>query len=380
MNHSVFPLQFDGGSLRFRPPRAWNVITGNDVSSWIQPPRTWNVVKSNYVYSCTHPPQFGGEWYPRGDVYFFDYMEATGGLASWARGSMLDQTQTLQGNPLQMTKRSFWRSPFFRNRLAVISGFVLLLLFIIVIAAPLIATHDPAKQDLANSLKPPSAEHWLGTDKQGRDIWSRLVYGARPTLIGAIFVVLIAYTIGIPLGLISAYYGGRVDTIIMRCLDMLLAFPALLLAILIVATFGRGITNTVIALGIVYVPAIARVVRGATLVQRNQTYTEAAHSMGMYDGRILFRHLLPNVASPILVQGSNDLAYAILDIAALSFLGLGIQPPDPDWGSMLSEGRSYLLLSPYVSIFSGVAIMIAVISFNLFSDGLRSQLDPKQRK
>jgi peptide/nickel transport system permease protein len=291
---------------------------------------------------------------------------------------MLDQT--LQSPSLQRTQRSFWRSPFFRNRLAVLSGFVLLLLVIIVVAAPIVATHDPAKQDLANSLKPPSAEHWLGTDKQGRDIWSRLVYGARPTLIGAIFVVLIAYTIGIPLGLVSAYYGGRVDTIIMRCLDMLLAFPALLLAILIVATFGRGITNTVIALGIVYVPAIARVVRGATLVQRNQAYTEAAHSMGMSDGRILFRHLLPNVASPVLVQGSNDLAYAILDIAALSFLGLGIQPPDPDWGSMLSEGRSYLLLSPYVSIFSGIAIMIAVISFNLFSDGLRSQLDPKQRK
>jgi peptide/nickel transport system permease protein len=291
---------------------------------------------------------------------------------------MLDQT--LQPVPLRAKPRSFWRSPFFRNRLAVISGFVLLLLFIIVIAAPVVATHDPAKQDLASSLKSPSTEHWLGTDKQGRDIWSRLVYGARPTLIGAIFVVLIAYSIGIPLGLISAYYGGRVDTIIMRSLDMLLAFPALLLAILIVATFGRGITNTVIALGIVYIPAIARVVRGATLVQRNQAYTEAAHSMGMGDGRILFRHLLPNVASPVLVQGSNDLAYAILDIAALSFLGLGIQPPDPDWGSMLSEGRSYLLLSPYVSIFSGLAIMIAVISFNLFSDGLRSQLDPKQRK
>ncbi len=291
---------------------------------------------------------------------------------------MLDQT--LQSQPLQKAQRSFWRSPFFRNRLAVISGFVLLLLVVIVTAAPIVATHDPAKQDLANSLKPPSAENWLGTDKQGRDIWSRLVYGARPTLIGAIFVVLIAYSIGVPLGLISAYYGGRIDTIIMRSLDMLLAFPALLLAILIVATFGRGITNTVIALGIVYIPAIARVVRGATLVQRNQAYTEAAHSMGMNDGRILFRHLLPNVASPVLVQGSNDLAYAILDIAALSFLGLGIQPPDPDWGSMLSEGRSYLLLSPYVSIFSGIAIMIAVVSFNLFSDGLRSQLDPKQRK
>jgi peptide/nickel transport system permease protein len=291
---------------------------------------------------------------------------------------MLDQT--LQSVPLRTKPRGFWHSPFFRNRLAVISGFVLLLLFIIVIAAPLVATHEPSKQDLASSLKPPSTEHWLGTDKQGRDIWSRLVYGARPTLIGAIFVVLIAYSIGIPLGLFSAYYGGRVDTIIMRSLDMLLAFPALLLAILIVATFGRGITNTVIALGIVYIPAIARVVRGATLVQRNQAYTEAAQGMGMGDGRILFRHLLPNVASPVLVQGSNDLAYAILDIAALSFLGLGIQPPDPDWGSMLSEGRSYLLLSPYVSIFSGLAIMIAVISFNLFSDGLRSQLDPKQRK
>jgi peptide/nickel transport system permease protein len=291
---------------------------------------------------------------------------------------MLDQT--LQPVPLRAERRGFWRSPFFRNRLAVISGFVVLLLFIIVIAAPIVATHEPAKQDLANSLKPPSSEHWLGTDKQGRDIWSRIIYGARPTLIGAIFVVLIAYSIGIPLGLFSAYYGGRVDTIIMRSLDMLLAFPALLLAILIVATFGRGITNTVIALGIVYIPAIARVVRGATLVQRNQAYTEAAQGMGMGDGRILFRHLLPNVASPVLVQGSNDLAYAILDIAALSFLGLGIQPPDPDWGSMLSEGRSYLLLSPYVSIFSGLAIMIAVVSFNLFSDGLRSQLDPKQRK
>jgi peptide/nickel transport system permease protein len=291
---------------------------------------------------------------------------------------MLDQT--LQTAPIRSDRRAFWQAPFFRNRLAVISGFFLLLLVVMVAAAPLIATHDPAKQDLANSLKPPSSENWLGTDKQGRDTWSRIVYGSRPTLIGALFVVLIAYMVGIPLGLISAYYGGRIDTIIMRGLDMLLAFPALLLAILIVATFGRGIVNTVIALGIVYIPAIARVVRGATLVQRNQAYTEAAQSMGMGDGRILFRHLLPNVASPVLVQGSNDLAYAILDIAALSFLGLGIQPPDPDWGSMLSEGRSFLLLSPYVSICAGIAIMIAVISFNLFSDGLRSQLDPKQRK
>jgi peptide/nickel transport system permease protein len=166
----------------------------------------------------------------------------------------------------------------------------------------------------------------------------------------------------------------------MRLLDMLLAFPALLLAILIVVTFGRGLTNTVVALGVVYVPAIARVVRGVTLVQRHLTYVEAARSMGYGTARILFRHVLPNVTSPILVQSTIDLAYAILDLAALSFLGLGIQPPEPDWGSMLAEGRSFLLLSPYVSLSAGVAIMLAVIAFNLFGDGLRVQLDPKQRK
>jgi peptide/nickel transport system permease protein len=276
--------------------------------------------------------------------------------------------------------KPFWRSTFFRNRTAIVGSVILFLLAFMAIAAPIVATHDPVKQDLASSLQAPNSEHWLGTDKQGRDIFSRIVHGARPTLLGAICVVLIAYLVGVPLGLVSGYYGGRLDTIIMRSLDMLLAFPALLLAILIVATFGRGLTNTVIALGIVYIPAITRVVRSATLVQRNLNYVEAAKGSGMSDSRILFRHLLPNVASPILVQGSNDLAYAILDIAALSFLGLGIQPPDPDWGSMLSEGRSFLLLSPYTSIFSGLAIMLAVISFNWFSDGLRAQLDPKQRK
>jgi peptide/nickel transport system permease protein len=288
--------------------------------------------------------------------------------------------QTLSTAAAQPFKKPFWKSAFFKNTTAVISTFILLALAIMAIASPLVATHDPVKQDMTSSLKAPSSAHWLGTDKQGRDTWSRIVYGTRPTLIGAIFVVLIAYLVGVPLGLISGYYGGRTDTIIMRSLDMLLAFPALLLAILIVATFGRGLTNTVIALGIVYIPAITRVVRSATMVQRNLNYVEAAKSSGMSDARILFRHLLPNVSSPILIQGSNDLAYAILDIAALSFLGLGIQPPDPDWGSMLSEGRSFLLLSPYVSIFSGIAIMLAVISFNWFSDGLRSQLDPKQRK
>ncbi len=277
-------------------------------------------------------------------------------------------------------RRSLWQAPFFRNRLAVVSGFILVLLFVMAVAAPLVATHDPAVQDLTQSLARPGPDHWLGADKQGRDTWSRLVYGARPTLAGAVLVVLISEIIGVPLGLAAGYYGGKVDNLIMRALDMLLAFPALLLAILIVTTFGRGLTNAVIALGIVYVPAIARVVRSVAMVQRQQTYIEAARAIGYGDGRILFVHLLPNVISPILVQSTIDLAYAILDIAALSFLGLGIQPPDPDWGSMLAEGRAFLLLSPYVAISAGIAIMIAVIAFNLFGDGLRAQLDPRQRE
>jgi peptide/nickel transport system permease protein len=279
-----------------------------------------------------------------------------------------------------MNKRNFWQSPFFRNRLAIASGFILLALLFMALAAALIAPIDPAKQDMGASLKPPSSTHWLGTDKMGRDTWSRIVYGTRPTLAGALLVVLISEIIGIPLGLISGYYGGRVDNIIMRALDLLLAFPALLLAILIVSTFGRGLTNAVIALGIVYIPAIARLVRSVTLVQRQQVYVEAAQALGYSTPRILFRHILPNVVSPILVQSTIDLAYAILDIAALSFLGLGIQPPDPDWGSMLAEGKAHLLLSPYVAIYSGIAIMIAVIAFNLFGDGLRSQFDPRQRE
>ena len=275
---------------------------------------------------------------------------------------------------------SIWQSPFFRNRLALLSALILIVIATMAIAAPILATHDPYTQDLKQSLAKPGGDYLLGADKQGRDTWSRIVFGARPTLLGAILVVLISELIGVPLGLASGYYGGWVDSVIMRALDMLLAFPALLLAILIVATFGRGLTNTVIALGLVYIPAIARVVRSVTLVQSQLTYVEAARSSGISDRRILFRHLLPNVISPILVQSSIDLAYAILDIAALSFLGLGVQPPEPDWGSMLAEGRSFLLLSPYVSLFAGLAIMVSVIAFNLFGDGLRVQFDPKQRK
>ena len=272
------------------------------------------------------------------------------------------------------------RAPFFRNKAAVAGagrgrdpaadGRA---------AAAVHRSRTPSTRTSRRPWRRPAAEHLLGTDKQGRDNWARLVYGAQATLLGAIVVVLVSSVIGIPLGLISGFYGGRTDNVIMRGLDMLLAFPALLLAILIVATFGRGLTTAAFALGIVYVPAIARLVRSVTLVQRNQAYVEAARAQGYPQRRIIFRHVLPNITSPIIVQSSVDLAYAILDIAALSFLGLGVQPPDPDWGSMVSEGRTWMLLSPWTAVVGGLAIMVAVVAFNLVGDGLRAQLDPRQR-
>ena len=205
---------------------------------------------------------------------------------------------------------------------------------------------------------------------------ARVIFGAAPTLLGAIVVVVISGVVGIPAGLFAGYYGGRTESIIMRILDALLAFPALLLAILVVATFGRGLTTAVLALGVIYIPAMARLVRSVTLVQRNQAYVDAGVALGYSDRRIIFRHILPNLVAAIVVQSSIDLAYAILDIAALSFLGLGQQPPDPDWGSMLSDGRSYLLQNPLPAMSAGLAIMLAVIAFNLVGDGLRAQLDP----
>ena len=284
------------------------------------------------------------------------------------------------GGPLGDFLHRTWRAPFFRNKLAILGAVVVMVLLLMVLVPWLFGTQDPLTQDLAASLQPPSPEHILGTDKQGRDVWSRIVYGAQGALVGALLVVLISEFIGIPLGLLSGYYGGRVDTVVMRAIDMLLAFPALLLAILIVSTFGRGLTMAAVALGIVYVPMISRLVRSVTLVQRQQAYVEAARAQGFPDRRIIFRHILPNIASPIIVQSSIDLAYAILDIAALSFLGLGVQPPDPDWGSMVAEGRQFLLLSPYTAAFAGLTIMVAVIAFNLLGDGLRAQLDPRQRE
>jgi len=275
--------------------------------------------------------------------------------------------------------RRLLRSPLGRNRAALV-GLAILLPLLLMAFLPGLLSGDPNAQDLASSLRPAGADHLLGTDKLGRDVWSRIVHGAAPTLMGAFVVVAISGVIGIPLGLLAGYYGGLVDALIMRVLDALLAFPALLLAILVVATFGRGLTTVVIALGVIYVPAMARLVRSVTLVHARLAYVDACRALGYTDIRIIFRHILPNLVAAVVVQSTIDLAYAILDIAALSFLGLGQQPPDPDWGSMLADARSYLLQNAWPAMSAGIAIMLAVVSVNLVGDGLRAQLDPRERE
>jgi peptide/nickel transport system permease protein len=272
----------------------------------------------------------------------------------------------------------FWRLR--GNTKAVIGGSIVLILLILIVFAPLLAPKDPNDGNLPDSLAGPSRTYLLGADKNGRDVLSRLIFGTRTALGGALTVVLISELIGVPLGIWSAYRGGWVDGVVTRVLDMLLAFPPLLLSFAVVAAFGPSLSHVVISLGILYVPFIARVVRSVTLVQKEMVYAEAARAMGYPQRRIIFRHILPNCISPIIVVSSLDLAYALLDIAALSYLGLGVQPPTPDWGSMLSEGQLVLLTAPHLALSAGFVILIAVLGFNLLGDGLSDVLDPRQAK
>ena len=262
---------------------------------------------------------------------------------------------------------------------AVTVAFVILVVIVAACAlAPLIAPYDPNVNDLYNRLAMPSAEHWFGCDQNGRDLFSRVLFGGRTALLSAIGVVAISMVVGIPLGLASGYYGGFVDTAIMRVCDVVLSFPSLLLAFIFVAGLGRNTFNAVLALGIVYVPMLTRLTRSLTLVEKNKVYVAACDSLGYSDVRIMYRHILPNCISTILVQITLDIAYAILDMAALSFLGLGTQPPQADWGSMLDEGRAVLLMNPLLSLIPGLVIVVVVVSLNIFSDGLHQYLDQSQ--
>jgi peptide/nickel transport system permease protein len=272
-----------------------------------------------------------------------------------------------------------------RHRGAVAGLVVILLFFAAALLAPLLSPYDPLAQDLNRRLQGLSSAHPLGTDDFGRDILSRVMYGARISLTVGFMSVGIAVVGGLLLGLVAGFYttgrwGRLIDIIIMRTSDILLAFPAVLLAIAIVTAFGPGLRNAMLAIAIIYLPRFIRIVRAAILVEKEHTYIEAGQALGMSHRRLLLRHLLPNVISPVIVQATLGLAEAIIEAAALSFLGLGATPPTPEWGAMLSEGRSYLRLAPWVTFFPGMAIFLIVVSFNLLGDGLRDALDPRLRR
>jgi peptide/nickel transport system permease protein len=266
-----------------------------------------------------------------------------------------------------------------RHPLVAIGGFLVALQVLLAVCAPILAPYDPLAQSILDRMQGPSAAHWLGTDRFGRDILSRILYGYRASFAIAASAVVIALLIGGTLGIASAVYRGWTDRVIMRLMDVLFAFPIILLAIGIIAILGPGAVTTAIAIGIVYIPIFARLLRGPTLVIAATEYVEGARAIGAGTGRIIVSHILPNLTSVILVQASLSLSTAILVEASLSFLGIGSQPPDPSLGRMLSEAREYLLLSPWDSVFSGLAILLASFGFNLFGDGLRDALDPRLR-
>lgn len=266
-----------------------------------------------------------------------------------------------------------------RDHAAVAGLFVILLLLVIAISASWITPYDPNDQSFRIKLRPPSSEHWLGTDEFGRDVFSRVLIGTRVALYVGIVPVIVAMLIGVTLGLAAGYYGKTVDQVVMRLIDILLAFPWLLLAIGIMAVLGPGINNVVIAVAIVYIPAFARIVRGSVLSIKEKEYVEAARAMGQPNPRIITRHVLANAWAPIIVLATLSIGQAIIYAAGLSFIGLGTQPPNADWGVMLSSGREYLRDAPWLGFFPGLAILITVLAFNLFGDGLRDALDPRMQ-
>ncbi len=264
-----------------------------------------------------------------------------------------------------------------RNKAALVGGVIICIFLLIALLAPVIYPDNPSKPDLMHSLERPTWEHPLGTDQLGRSILGRIIYGARPSLLIAIGVSFFGLIVGAPIGLISGYSGGRVDFVIQRMNDILLAFPGFLLALALVAVLGVGLKNTVISIGISMVPLYIRLVRGCALSVKENVFVEAAHSLGTPNRVILYRHILPNVTVPIIVQTSLGMGMAILYAAGLGFLGLGVQPPTPEWGTMLGSGRDYIYAAPHVATFPGIAIFLAVLGFNLMGDGLRDALDPR---
>jgi peptide/nickel transport system permease protein len=273
-----------------------------------------------------------------------------------------------------------------RSRLATVGAIIVGLVVLAALTAPLLATTDPIEQDLTVALKPPfwmqdgSLHHPLGTDHLGRDVYSRAVYGARISLTISVLAALLGAVVGVALGLIAGYRRGRADMVIMRIVDLNLAFPLILLALAVVALLGANLRNLVIVMAITTWTIYARVVRGLSLTLRERDFVQAARALGAHDARIIVRHILPNVAAPVLVIWTLEVARVILMESALSFLGLGVPPPTPTWGRMLAEGRDYLTVAGWIAIFPGLAIMVTVLGINFLGDGLRDLLDPRLRQ
>lgn len=292
---------------------------------------------------------------------------------------LVDNFDSMQKKP-----RSLWRDAWRRMRYSITARIGILIVCIITLAAvltPLVDPYDPKlDSDLSSARQTPSMQHIFGTDRLGRDIFRRILHGARLSLSVGIVAVLMAGSIGTVLGLVSGYFGGTTDMVIMRLMDILMAFPSMLLAIAIVAARGTGLFNTVIAISVVGIPGYARLVRSMVLSIREREYIEAARMVGVRNVRIIFRHVFPNSVAPVIVSATLGIGSAILTAAALGFLGLGAQPPAPEWGAMIADGVPFLRQSPHLVFFPGMAIMLSVLGFNLLGDGLRDALDPQMQE
>jgi peptide/nickel transport system permease protein len=292
---------------------------------------------------------------------------------------MSGATDTLTIGRVERSTRAWWTLPQrWRNPIGLVGAAVVLLTVVVALAAPLIAPYDPDAQE-SERLLPPSGTNLMGTDELGRDTFSRIVFGARVSLQVGIISVFIALLIGAIFGITAGFLQGRVDAWLMRGVDIMFAFPGLVLAIVIAGLLGASRTNAMIAIGLVYAPAFARVIRGSVLSIMSEPYVEAGRVVGATNGRLVRQYVLPNIVAPLIVMVSVYLSSAILSEAALSFLGLGTQPPEPAWGGMLNLARTYMEISPWMAIFPGLAIMIVVLGFNFLGDGLRDILDPRLR-
>ncbi|MHB1187031.1 ABC transporter permease [Thiobacillus sp.] len=287
-------------------------------------------------------------------------------------------------NVTALTRESQWKQrflqPLLRQRSAMAGLAIIVLYVVAAVFAPWLATHDPAAQDLMASLQGPSAAHWLGTDSYGQDLYSRLLYGAQLALIIGFASVALGLVAGVAIGLAAGLMGGRIEWVLMRIVDGLLAFPELILAMAFMAVLGLGTENVVYALALSFVGPFARMTRGDVLQVKNQPYIEAARLMGVPTASIIWRHVLPNVVSPILVQAGMRISIAILLESGLSFLGIGVVPPTPDWGLMIAEGRGFITMAPWISGVPGVALAILLVALNLLGDGLRDAFDPTTQK